>query len=240
MFVRRTSKENIMEKRTWEIVKDLLKILREADETDSDYEGTATEIFPWLYLGAAYDAHSLDWLSTTGVDCVLNMAAGQVQTGTGYYPSDMEYLEFDVVDGEDCDISAHFDAALSFLASAKSSNRRAFVHCVAGVSRSATVVLAYLVKHEGMALHEAVRYLAQRRPIICPNDGFLYQLVDFAMKFGPRDESGVPTVLSATASRKKHTPSRQNSVSLSSSSVASNITSPALSPSPVRNHVVVE
>lgn len=52
---------------------------------------------------------------------------------------------------------------------------RVFVHCLMGVSRSATLVLAFLMIVEGLTLQEAVAAVRPHRDI-CPNPGFLQQL----------------------------------------------------------------
>ena len=56
------------------------------------------------------------------------------------------------------------------------------VHCVAGISRSASVVLAYLMWKENMSFEEALEYLKGLRPIVEPNDGFVKQLKDFEVQ----------------------------------------------------------
>lgn len=52
---------------------------------------------------------------------------------------------------------------------------RVLVHCAMGVSRSATVVLAFLMICENMTLVEAIQTVQAHRDI-CPNSGFLRQL----------------------------------------------------------------
>ncbi len=47
------------------------------------------------------------------------------------------------------------------------------VHCQVGVSRSVTLVLAYLMKYESLSLKEAADRVKSYRPFICPNRGFL-------------------------------------------------------------------
>lgn len=49
------------------------------------------------------------------------------------------------------------------------------VHCLMGVSRSATLVLAFLMISEGLRLQEAVAAVRPHRDV-CPNPGFLQQL----------------------------------------------------------------
>ena len=56
-----------------------------------------------------------------------------------------------------------------------SSSAKVLVHCVVGVSRSATLVLAYLMLHQQLSLREAVITVRQHRWVF-PNRGFLHQL----------------------------------------------------------------
>ena len=53
---------------------------------------------------------------------------------------------------------------------------RVLVHCMAGVSRSTTVTVAYLMAREQMTMREALTAVRARRPIVGPNPGFLRQL----------------------------------------------------------------
>lgn len=53
------------------------------------------------------------------------------------------------------------------------------VHCVQGISRSSTLVSAYLMRHKGWGAEQALEHLQRVRPIICPNDGFRLQLKEF-------------------------------------------------------------
>jgi hypothetical protein len=61
---------------------------------------------------------------------------------------------------------------LAFVDEGVQRGERVLVHCYAGISRSATVVLAYLIKYQGMSLREAWAHTQKRRPIINPNEGF--------------------------------------------------------------------
>ena len=51
-----------------------------------------------------------------------------------------------------------------------------------GISRSPTVVCAYLMAHKSMSPHEALNYVTSRRHIVCPNLGFRRQLDMYAAR----------------------------------------------------------
>lgn len=54
-----------------------------------------------------------------------------------------------------------------------------YVHCNAGVSRSASFVIAYLMRELAMTFEEAFTFVKQKRPQIMPNHGFVTQLKQY-------------------------------------------------------------
>ena len=61
-------------------------------------------------------------------------------------------------------------------------NAHVLVHCVAGVSRSATIVIAYLMKFRRMDLRTAFNHCYHLRPVIRPNNGFMMQLINYEIQ----------------------------------------------------------
>ncbi|TPX35944.1 hypothetical protein SmJEL517_g01701 [Synchytrium microbalum] len=92
------------------------------------------------------------------------------------FPNDFTYMTIPAIDSEETNLLGHFPDAVKFIEDAISSGGNVLVHCLAGVSRSATIVLAYMMKKYDMAPTSALKVLRTRRRIVSPNDGFLNQL----------------------------------------------------------------
>jgi len=72
-----------------------------------------------------------------------------------------------------------FEEAFAFIDRARKANAGVLIHCHAGVSRSPTIAIAYLMKRAPMPMSEAYRFVKSRRSIISPNLNFMGQLWEF-------------------------------------------------------------
>ncbi|KAL8377239.1 hypothetical protein RB595_008087 [Gaeumannomyces hyphopodioides] len=79
--------------------------------------------------------------------------------------------------------------------------RAVLVHCVMGISRSATAVAAFLMHKYGMSRDLALEHISKRRPQIYPKANFGEQLLDWQEKMRRR-ESGEPKPDRAVECRK--------------------------------------
>ncbi|KAI0079363.1 phosphatases II [Panus rudis PR-1116 ss-1] len=93
-------------------------------------------------------------------------------------------LHISLADSTDSDILVHLDTTTEFIRNALTENdtNQVLVHCVMGISRSATVVCAYLIATQAMQAHEALEFVIARRRIVCPNLGFRRQLELYAAR----------------------------------------------------------
>eukprot|EP00045_Choanoeca_perplexa_P001739 m.21399 g.21399 ORF g.21399 m.21399 type:complete len:238 (+) comp11137_c0_seq1:227-940(+) len=142
---------------------------------------SAAQLLPHVILGDGEDAMDLDMLTRLGVSAVVNCAASSTLTGQTNYPPHFAYLAFDALDQPEYDLlGQHFDAFSQFLEEARRQNRVVFVHCQAGVNRSASLCVAYLMLLQHIPLVQAIEHCARLRPCILRNEGFIEQLVVFA------------------------------------------------------------
>ncbi|CAL9687961.1 unnamed protein product [Knipowitschia caucasica] len=138
------------------------------------------EVWPNIYIGDEKTALEVEALREMGITHVLNAAEGKfnnVLTGASYYSdSDIQYLGVEADDKPTFNMSQYFCSSTLFIHEAlRSPHHKVLVHCVMGRSRSATLVLAYLMSKHNLTVVDAIEHVRQRRCIL-PNHGFLKQL----------------------------------------------------------------
>ncbi|XP_063261971.1 dual specificity protein phosphatase 13B [Prinia subflava] len=148
-------------------------------------ENHVDQVWPNIYLGDAWAARSKTILQGLNITHILNAADGLYNGNTGatYYADlQIEYYGVEAFDDPSFNLSIFFYDAANFIRKAlNSSGGKVLVHCAMGVSRSATLVLAFLMIHENMTLVDALKTVGAQRNI-CPNFGFLNQLRDLDIK----------------------------------------------------------
>lgn len=103
---------------------------------------------------------------------VLNLATNV----DNFFPSDLIYKRIEILDLPSSDIRIHFDDCFAFINEALSNGKKVLVHCNAGVSRSAAIVVGYLMVTEKLSLLDAMSKVREQRSCIRPNEGFMKQL----------------------------------------------------------------
>ncbi|KAM4570355.1 dual specificity protein phosphatase 16 [Odontesthes bonariensis] len=138
-----------------------------------------TRILPHLYLGCQRDVLNKELMQQNDIAYVLN--ASNTCPKPDFIP-ESHFLRVPVNDSFCEKILPWLDRSVEFIEKAKASNARVLVHCLAGISRSATIAIAYIMKRMDMSLDEAYRFVKEKRPTISPNFNFLGQLLDFEKK----------------------------------------------------------
>eukprot|EP00026_Physarum_polycephalum_P017477 Phypoly_transcript_18717.p1 GENE.Phypoly_transcript_18717~~Phypoly_transcript_18717.p1 ORF type:complete len:210 (+),score=33.86 Phypoly_transcript_18717:110-739(+) len=136
----------------------------------------AQEIVPNLFLGDVYAAHNTQELKNRKFTHILTCTVGV----TPPFPDSFKYLHLKILDCAAETIHEHFAETSAFIAEAIASGGKVLVHCIRGVSRSATIVTAYLMTSLMISAEEAVQRVQAVRPIARPNYGFMIQLQMYA------------------------------------------------------------
>ncbi|KAG2741098.1 DSPc-domain-containing protein [Suillus brevipes Sb2] len=125
-----------------------------------------------VFIGNLTAALSTDVRKKFGITHILSVC-------TEYSSTDHNHLTIPVQDSEYEDLLIHLPRACSFIQSALAQGGKVLVHCAMGVSRSPTVVCAYLMSTQRLSARAAIQYVRKRRPKIHPNYGFMKQLIAF-------------------------------------------------------------
>ncbi|KAJ0980964.1 hypothetical protein J5N97_009219 [Dioscorea zingiberensis] len=121
-----------------------------------------------------------DGLKTLNITHILSVMRSLNPT----FPDEFICKTIDVLDSPDTNLAQYFDECFEFIEKARRSGGGVLVHCFAGISRSATIVLAYLMKKHRMSLSQALKFVRSKRPRISPNQGFRKQLEMFEKSLG--------------------------------------------------------
>lgn len=129
-----------------------------------------------LYLGDLFNANDEPTLTKHGVKTIICVAKDvQIRLDE----SKFTIYKYDLEDTYECDISAYFDEVCDLIHKEKDG---VIVNCVAGISRSASFTIAYLMKHHKLVLIDAFQYVKKRRNQICPNKRFMECLLEYELK----------------------------------------------------------
>ncbi|XP_069752434.1 dual specificity protein phosphatase 8-like isoform X2 [Narcine bancroftii] len=135
-----------------------------------------TRILPHLYLGSQKDVLNKDLMVQNGITFVLNASNSCPKPD---FISESHFMRIPVNDNYCEKLLPWLDESVDFIDKAKVSNCRVLVHCLAGISRSATVAIAYIMKSMGLSSDDAYRFIKDRRPSISPNFNFMGQLLEY-------------------------------------------------------------
>ena len=137
---------------------------------DFDDYKDINEIEDKLWLGNSFSAGDIKDLKEKGIKKILTVMNG---TPHKYNKEDgFNHKIIDIMDTSYENIIQFFGECLNFI----KGDEKVLVHCAAGASRSATIVIAYLMWKNKMKLDESLKFVQKKRSIVDPNTGFKEQL----------------------------------------------------------------
>jgi protein-tyrosine phosphatase len=124
-----------------------------------------------VYLGNAEGGKEREKLQDLGVTHILVCGYFLHE----FFPEDFTYKTILLDDSADENISKYFKECLQFI----ESSDKVYVHCRAGISRSSSIVIAFLMWKNQIGYTEARKIVKNARCCIYPNPGFEEQLRNF-------------------------------------------------------------
>uniref|UniRef100_A0A8D0DXB3 Dual specificity phosphatase 21 n=1 Tax=Salvator merianae TaxID=96440 RepID=A0A8D0DXB3_SALMN len=131
-----------------------------------------------LFISNGEAANNKHFLYANQITTVINVTVEVLNT---YFP-DIYYIHVPVTDSPASRLYDFFDPVADKIHAVELNHGRTLVHCAAGVSRSAALCIAYLMKYQGMSLANAHAWVKACRPVIRPNNGFWQQLIQYEQK----------------------------------------------------------
>eukprot|EP00808_Paulinella_micropora_P020518 g64744.t1 len=136
-----------------------------------------SRIDSYLWLGDAYDSEDRELFQTNNIRTVINCTAEVSNHFQKDTKLQVTYHKLDLEDDPSQSISQVFQKCHEIIAACFQKKEGVLVHCLAGVSRSATVVIAHTMIYKKWCFDKARSLVASKRSIICPNTGFQRQLL---------------------------------------------------------------
>ena len=128
---------------------------------------------PGLWIGDYDAATNKELLDDCAITHILSLYR------TPVFPNDYEYMCINIEDIETADIYKYFRETNKFIEQGLKDGYGVFVHCAGGVSRSATIVIAYMMYKMEISMADSLSLLKEYRRCISPNRGFMFQLKQY-------------------------------------------------------------
>ncbi len=133
-----------------------------------------TKILDNLYISDYETSTNYSLLKSLGIKQIISVGKELPEHQTDDFK--IKYIK--VLDSPTVDISKYFDETYDFI-----KKDTTLVHCAMGISRSSTIVLAYLIRDQRMPLSQALAYVKSKRHSINPNKGFHDLLYQYSLKY---------------------------------------------------------
>lgn len=118
-----------------------------------------------IYLSGAYGAANYTVLKNLDIKTIINVTK-EIQN---YFPDDFTYHKYAILDNNEANIEEHVMDIMKIIDDTKDN---ILIHCFLGKSRSASIVIYYLMSKHNMGLDEAIDFIKKKRDIN-PNIRFI-------------------------------------------------------------------
>ena len=133
-----------------------------------------SQITPNIYIGGFTEARNRKWLADRGITHIVNAATEL----PNYFPNHFKYLRLDLNDVPGQYIHSALNRSYNFMKNVINRGGIVFVHCFAGVSRSSSQIINYIMMDKNVSFEKSLNYMRMKHPRTNPNPGFQRQLVE--------------------------------------------------------------
>lgn len=137
------------------------------------------EVVKNVFIGDRCSARNRKLLRSLGIRYIL-VAGEELDTP---FSEEFTYMHLKIKDSIKEHIHLHFETSYEFIEKAQKSGNGILIHCAYGVSRSATILIAYLIKKLKISYTQAFAFARRKRSVIRPNRGFEEQLKQWSLTF---------------------------------------------------------
>lgn len=130
-------------------------------------------VFEFLYFGSQDIACDINILNSLKITDILSVGI----TVPSY--NNFTYKFIEAYDLPSFNMKNIFDECFLYIENIRMLGRRVFIHCNAGISRSPTIIIAYVMRHLKISFDDAFKHVKKSRITINPNAGFISQLKDY-------------------------------------------------------------
>jgi protein-tyrosine phosphatase len=133
-----------------------------------------------LYVGSMTAINDRDLLREHRISHLIQVL------DVAWLPSDRDGFEsyrIDILDSSSSDLKPHLESACNFIDKALRSGKNVLVHCQQGISRSPSIVIAYLIRNHGMSFDAAYSHVKRKRACMKPNAGFVRCLQEWEVQW---------------------------------------------------------
>ena len=173
------------------LIKDFPEIIITENLTEINYKRSHTrdatikkdpnpsQIYQNLYLGEIYHSSNIDFLKKNNIKHILTILEYPCVLSHYSEFNDIKFKHICIRDRPYVDITRYLTECIDFIKSAHNIGENVYVHCAMGISRSASIVIAYIMETQNVEFDIAFNYVRFKRPQVYPNFGFVCQLIDY-------------------------------------------------------------
>ena len=132
-----------------------------------------------IFLGAVEHSMNTKFITENNIQTIICVMKEEPYHKNTEFGKNINFLHIPIYDSSTENITNYFEQSINFINENISQKKNILVHCQMGISRSATILIAYLIRERKMSHSDAFMYIKERRGQVEPNIGFLSALMSF-------------------------------------------------------------